>query len=58
MRDWTPDNAWNLAERAGYWARQGHTRHEELYRIPLSAPCWAMTCSRCGRAIGCGRPST
>jgi hypothetical protein len=35
--DWTPDDAWNLAERAGYWARQGHTRHEELYRIPLSA---------------------
>ncbi|MER5627292.1 DUF4132 domain-containing protein [Streptosporangium sp. NPDC002544] len=35
--DWTPDDAWNLAERASYWARQGHTRHEELYRIPLSA---------------------
>ncbi|MGN9788666.1 hypothetical protein ACTMTF_45205 [Nonomuraea sp. ZG12] len=39
--DWTPDDAWNLAERAGYWACQGHTRHEELYRIPLRPP----TCS-------------
>lgn len=35
--DFTYREAHHLMERAGYWVRQGHTRYEELFRIPLAA---------------------
>ncbi|SPL95777.1 unnamed protein product [[Actinomadura] parvosata subsp. kistnae] len=35
--DFTYLEAHHLMERAGYWVRQGHTRYEELFRIPLAA---------------------
>ncbi|MEU4508259.1 DUF4132 domain-containing protein [Nonomuraea wenchangensis] len=35
--DFTYREAHHLMDRAGYWVRQGHTRYEELFRIPLAA---------------------
>ncbi|MGW0593188.1 DUF4132 domain-containing protein [Streptosporangium sp. NPDC002607] len=35
--DFTYREAHHLMGRAEYWVRQGHTRYEELFRIPLAA---------------------
>ncbi|MFF3442813.1 DUF4132 domain-containing protein [Streptosporangium sp. NPDC002721] len=35
--DFTYQEAHYLMERTGYWVRLGHTRYEELFRIPLAA---------------------